>query len=625
MPNFRNLKLEDFFVNNDLTKNFTNSLKDVESQFTTLENKSLSIFANLGTSFSNFNAGFSVLKSNLKDVYLNLQNISNTSLTATSSISKLQSGIDDGPKKNSLDSTFEKNYSIETTKDYQTIIRKFKEPEKPYMGSNENLALWNYSKSIPIIGEMPKWMDNFAKIHDYFNPDKKILPDDPYDPFKNNNVAKGLMMGLGSVPIIGSPIASTISYWGHKDQKFMIEDYNNRIYPSTYNGILGDKFGPTTDFLKPYKELFSMKFDFGSSIFSPFKSVKADDIIKLFPPFQLPDATSVNKNNKQINTDDEDITYPSEDPKDYKKYNWQKHYFYIDKKKKENETKEEVPFSIDYSKPIEFKPQFPPSAIDNVRTVTPPVQFKNDLQGAGSFNIQPLSLQVDKSKELFSITKDVYNLQTSLQKPAQNLLDIQKSKTDSVKSELSISKQETNFSSEKKLQKGPDPFQVFKGAFGEVQKISGGITNIMSTLKISTDSFVGKLISGFNTAVTLFQSVLQIAQGVGGLGSLFGTLFKGAIGFATGGPAGAAVALGASAASGGGASHAIGGLIHGPSGISLNTLSKSPLSGVSNPRYVPARAEKQPINVIVQGTMSGQKFFSNEYPVYQNNLSSKRY
>ncbi len=61
---------------------------------------------------------------------------------------------------------------------------------------------------------------------------------------------------------------------------------------------------------------------------------------------------------------------------------------------------------------------------------------------------------------------------------------------------------------------GPGPLEVFEGVTGEAQKIGGALTTIMQTLNIGADTFVGGLINGFNSALTIIQSMIAVMQAV---------------------------------------------------------------------------------------------------------------
>jgi hypothetical protein len=180
-----------------------------------------------------------------------------------------------------------------------------------------------------------------------------------------------------------------------------------------------------------------------------------------------------------------------------------------------------------------------------------PESTPNFISSAGNPSIQPLSLQIDKTKQLLAVNKDLYNLYGTLQKPALNLFNIQKSKTEASKKEFDIINQKAKTGNVQGIkQHNGDSLEVFHRSFAEAQKLSGALNNIMNTLKIGTDTFVGKVINGFDSAVSIIQSIISLAQGGGILGDIFGGLIKGAIGFLAGGPAGAAVAIGATAAGG---------------------------------------------------------------------------
>ena len=59
-----------------------------------------------------------------------------------------------------------------------------------------------------------------------------------------------------------------------------------------------------------------------------------------------------------------------------------------------------------------------------------------------------------------------------------------------------------------------DPIETFVGVFSEVQKVGGALTTIMQTLNIGADTFVGGIVNGFNSALTIIQSMIAVMQAV---------------------------------------------------------------------------------------------------------------
>ena len=62
--------------------------------------------------------------------------------------------------------------------------------------------------------------------------------------------------------------------------------------------------------------------------------------------------------------------------------------------------------------------------------------------------------------------------------------------------------------------KEEDPVETMTGVFGEVQKVGGAMSTIMQTLNIGADTFVGGIVNGFNSALTIIQSMIAVMQAV---------------------------------------------------------------------------------------------------------------
>lgn len=65
-----------------------------------------------------------------------------------------------------------------------------------------------------------------------------------------------------------------------------------------------------------------------------------------------------------------------------------------------------------------------------------------------------------------------------------------------------------------KTKKKEDPVDTFVGVFTEAQKIGGALTTIMQTLNIGADTFVGGIINGFNSALSIIQTMITVMQAV---------------------------------------------------------------------------------------------------------------
>lgn len=65
-----------------------------------------------------------------------------------------------------------------------------------------------------------------------------------------------------------------------------------------------------------------------------------------------------------------------------------------------------------------------------------------------------------------------------------------------------------------KRDKGPDPIETMTGVFGEVQKVGGAMSTLMQTLNIGADTFVGGIVNGFNSALTIIQTMIAVMQAV---------------------------------------------------------------------------------------------------------------
>ncbi len=68
--------------------------------------------------------------------------------------------------------------------------------------------------------------------------------------------------------------------------------------------------------------------------------------------------------------------------------------------------------------------------------------------------------------------------------------------------------------------KGPTPFETFVGVFGQVQKVGGALNTIMNNLHIGANTFVGGLINGFNNALGIIQSIVEVIQALQTIGSI---------------------------------------------------------------------------------------------------------
>ncbi len=62
--------------------------------------------------------------------------------------------------------------------------------------------------------------------------------------------------------------------------------------------------------------------------------------------------------------------------------------------------------------------------------------------------------------------------------------------------------------------KEEDPVDTFVGVFTEAQKIGGALTTIMQTLNIGSHTFVGGIINGFNSALSIIQTMITVMQAV---------------------------------------------------------------------------------------------------------------
>ncbi|MBX7046656.1 MAG: hypothetical protein K1X86_12555 [Ignavibacteria bacterium] len=69
--------------------------------------------------------------------------------------------------------------------------------------------------------------------------------------------------------------------------------------------------------------------------------------------------------------------------------------------------------------------------------------------------------------------------------------------------------------------KSEEPFEIFKSGLGVAQQLGGALKNLMTTLNIGADTFVGKVINGFNTALGIIQAVVAVIEAVQAVGSFF--------------------------------------------------------------------------------------------------------
>jgi len=179
------------------------------------------------------------------------------------------------------------------------------------------------------------------------------------------------------------------------------------------------------------------------------------------------------------------------------------------------------------------------------------------------------------------------------------------------------------------LQKSSNPFEIFQKSFGEARKLSGALSDIMKTLKIGTDTFVGKVINGFGTAVSIVDTIINMAQSSGILGDVLGAVFKGALGFLAGGPAGAAVAVGTSVAGGlsGGGGGTVGGSIRGGAGFSGGSVLNSIEGKFSNGgayNYGMAPAIPKPSRVIERPYVASMETNGDKIRVMLKEVDYKR-
>ena len=150
----------------------------------------------------------------------------------------------------------------------------------------------------------------------------------------------------------------------------------------------------------------------------------------------------------------------------------------------------------------------------------------------------------------------------------------------------------------------------------ESKKVTDNIIKMMNTLNTGTDSFTGKLLTGFsqtlgivNSISAILKSINDVSSGLGLFGNLFNGIFGGLLGFIPGaGPALSAVA------------HAAlrGGQAGGMTPVSGGLPSVSDIRGNVN-SYSGSGSNNPIVNHIhISGTMDGQTFLMKNYPQYNN-------
>lgn len=138
------------------------------------------------------------------------------------------------------------------------------------------------------------------------------------------------------------------------------------------------------------------------------------------------------------------------------------------------------------------------------------------------------------------------------------------------------------------------PFN-FDKLYKDIKGVGSSIGNIMNTLGVKTDSFVGQLISGFNATLSIVDSIANILSSIisgSGSGGIFSDIFSGLLSFI---PGGGAIAAGI---------HATG------AGHMINNYRPSGNGRMTQPIYI-------------MGTMSGQTFMRVESSKYANRMATK--
>ena len=144
----------------------------------------------------------------------------------------------------------------------------------------------------------------------------------------------------------------------------------------------------------------------------------------------------------------------------------------------------------------------------------------------------------------------------------------------------------------------------FSLPISEGKKVTDNIVNMMNILKSGTDSFTGKLLTGFSETLGIVNSIASIlksiSQASSGLG-VIGELFSGLLGFIPGiGPALSAV------------SHA--------SGSNISFLNTGGDMMMNNLNSFSAGSSNPIINHIhITGTMDGQTFLMKNYTIHISN------
>ncbi|MBS1494724.1 MAG: hypothetical protein JST55_14510 [Bacteroidetes bacterium] len=139
-----------------------------------------------------------------------------------------------------------------------------------------------------------------------------------------------------------------------------------------------------------------------------------------------------------------------------------------------------------------------------------PSQRLPNNQGAGNKNVETTTTNLN------NYTKTSYGSFNTEYEERPSIIQIYKTEH-----------REKNLAGGAKQNKGPDPYQVFEQAYGEAQKLGGSLRTIMNNLHIGADTFVGQLIDGFGTALTVIETILAAIQAAQAASGLFGFLKTG--------------------------------------------------------------------------------------------------
>jgi len=209
-----------------------------------------------------------------------------------------------------------------------------------------------------------------------------------------------------------------------------------------------------------------------------------------------------------------------------------------------------------------------------------------------------LNKALDINQKRLDVTKEIFDLEEKMSKWQQSEGHISPRFSSGV-GNWNSPKHQSDLEGYTKDQNNKDG----QGLWNSAKSTESSIKNIMNTLNVGSDTFVGKLLTGFEKVTSIVDDIANIlSQAMGGKDggfNLFGAIF----GFITGGPAGAIGGATSGGGGGGGMTYS-GGM---PSGMDINKY-----------RAIPAPSGGTVNHIHISGAMDGQTFLMKNIPGYNN-------